>query len=108
MRAPHLAVDRDGSQLSLLDHFGDGFVLLAGESGDRWSDVAGRLDVPVTTYRHGVDFHDASGRFAGLYDVGADGAALVRPDGFVTWRTRSGPDGREQELATALRAALGR
>jgi hypothetical protein len=108
MRAPHLPVDQDGAAGSLLDHFGDGFVLLAGEDGGGWSEVAARLDVPVATHRHGADFGDASGRFAELYGIGREGAALVRPDGFVAWRTRGGPESEGDALADALTAALAR
>jgi 2-polyprenyl-6-methoxyphenol hydroxylase-like FAD-dependent oxidoreductase len=106
MRAPHLPVDRNGKPSSLLDLFGGGFVLLTGPNGDGWNDAAGRLDVPVTTYRAGADFGDGAGRFEDLYGVGPDGAALVRPDGFVAWRTQSGPEG--EALADALAAALAR
>jgi hypothetical protein len=104
MRAPHLPVDRNGK--SLLDLFGGGFVLLTGPNGDGWNEAAGRLDVPVTTYRAGADFEDGSGRFEDLYGIGPEGAALVRPDGFVAWRTQSGPEG--EALADALAAALAR
>jgi 2-polyprenyl-6-methoxyphenol hydroxylase-like FAD-dependent oxidoreductase len=112
MRAPHLAIDRNGAPASLLDLFGPGFVLLAGAGGDGWGEatgrVAGRLGVPVQTYREGADFLDPSGRFAGLYGVGQEGATLVRPDGFVAWRTQREPDGQEDALARALAVALGR
>jgi hypothetical protein len=109
MRAPHLTVDRDGSSDSLLDLFGRGFVLLVGPGGGAWAEAAGRLAVPVETHRAGADFGDPSGGFAGLYGVGEVGASLVRPDGFVAWRTRHGPDGgRQDALARALAAALGR
>jgi hypothetical protein len=108
MRAPHLPVDRNGTSSSLLDLFGSGFVLLAGEGSSGWEEAAGRLDVPVTTYRAGTDFRDDSGRFAELYGVGDGGATLVRPDGFVTWRTQGRPDSEGEALAGALAAALAR
>jgi hypothetical protein len=108
MRAPHLPVDRNGTAASLLDLFGDGFVLLTGEDGGDWHEAAGRLDVPVETYRAGADFRDTSGRLAELYGIGAEGAVLVRPDGFVAWRTRGGPETEGNVLADALTAALGR
>jgi 2-polyprenyl-6-methoxyphenol hydroxylase-like FAD-dependent oxidoreductase len=108
MRAPHLPVDRNGTATSLLDLFGNGFVLLAGGDGNGWQEAAGRLDAPVTAYRAGADFADGSGRFEELYGIGREGAALVRPDGFVAWRTRSGPGSEEDALAEALAAALAR
>jgi 2-polyprenyl-6-methoxyphenol hydroxylase-like FAD-dependent oxidoreductase len=108
MRAPHLPVDRDGKASSVLDFFGDGFVLLAAEGGSSWNEAAARLDAPVTTYRAGVDFRDDSRRFAELYGVGESGAALVRPDGFVAWRTRGTPETEGDALAAALAGALAR
>jgi hypothetical protein len=112
MRAPHLPVDRNGSTTSLLDLFGRGFVLLAGAGGGEWCDaarrVAGRLDLPIEAYREGADFRDASGRFGERYGIGEEGVVLVRPDGFVAWRTRGGPEGQEDALGNALTAALGR
>ena len=108
MRAPHLPVDRDGRSSSVIDLFGGGFVLLAGPDGSGWEQAAGRLDVPVTTYRAGADFADGSGGFEDLYGIGREGAALVRPDGFVAWRTQGGPESEGDALAGALDAALAR
>jgi putative polyketide hydroxylase len=108
MRAPHLPVDRGGKASSLLDLFGDGFVLLAAEGGSDWEEAAARLDVPVTTYRAGVDFRDDARRFAELYGTGERGATLVRPDGFVAWRTQGAPESEGDALADALAAALAR
>jgi 2-polyprenyl-6-methoxyphenol hydroxylase-like FAD-dependent oxidoreductase len=107
-RAPHLAVDRSGTPSSLLDLFGDGFVLLAGGGSSGWEEAAGRLDVPVTAYRAGADFGDGSGRFEDLYGIGREGAALVRPDGFVAWRTQGPSESEGGALAPALAAALAR
>ena len=36
MRAPHLTVELDGSEISTLDLFGRGFVLIAGSEGSGW------------------------------------------------------------------------
>jgi putative polyketide hydroxylase len=37
-----------------------------------------------------------------------DGAVLVRPDGFVAWRTDGEPKDMEKELTYVLRRILGR
>jgi len=85
-RAPHVELP-DGR--STLDLFGRGrFVLLTGPA---WSAETPDTGVPLGT--HGLHAYEA-------YGIPADGASLVRPDGFVAWR---GTDG--QELETALRAA---
>jgi len=43
-----------------------------------------------------------------VYGTGSDGAVLVRPDGFVAWRTSGSHPDPEGELAGVLGAALGR
>jgi hypothetical protein len=90
-RAPHVWL---AEGLSTLDLFGSEFVVLrpAGEDVDDWA-PPGAKSYPV----------DAE-PFAEAYGLEADGAVLVRPDGVVAWRARSGA-GRDQithALATAL------
>ncbi len=93
-RAPHVAVEREGAPVSTLDLFGRGFVLLAGPDGEGWCTAArgaaARLGVPLDAYPLGERFSEA-------YGTGAEGAALVRPDGFIAWRSRgaaaAGADG---------------
>jgi 2-polyprenyl-6-methoxyphenol hydroxylase-like FAD-dependent oxidoreductase len=89
-RAPHVALD-GGSTLDLL---GGGFVLLAGPE-------AGEPEVPGVTTRV-VDAPE----FPEAYGISPAGAALVRPDGIVTWRTSERPDPAEVEAL--LEQALAR
>jgi hypothetical protein len=106
MRAPHAWIDRDRTRVSTLDLFCRGFVLLAGPDGQAWCGAAQAaadgLRVPLDTYRADGDFGDPSGSFAEAYGVGAEGAALVRPDGFVSWRARDAEGDVGQALARAL------
>lgn len=110
MRAPHLWVDRNGSQVSLLDLFGPRFTVLAGAEAGAWCEAAraagGTLGIEVDAYLAGADFEDPSGRFGELYGVGNGGAVLVRPDGFVAWRAQEAGD--QAALTSALSAALAR
>jgi 2-polyprenyl-6-methoxyphenol hydroxylase-like FAD-dependent oxidoreductase len=112
MRAPHTAVERDGETVSILDLFGRGFVLLAGPEGSTWCSAAlaagERLGVPVEAYQIGADLQDNSGRVAALYGVGVAGAVLVRPDGFVAWRTRDAQDAEDGVLGAAIARAVAR
>ena len=113
-RAPHLWVRRDGARISLLDLFGRRFVLLTGEGGMAWREVAAgaaaahpglELDV------HGVggtDLPTEGASFDERYDVTGTGAVLVRPDGFVAWRARADSAAERAALGPALAAALGR
>jgi hypothetical protein len=75
-------------------------VLLTGADGAAWNDAAAGLSV----HRVGEDgdLQDTEGRFADAYGIGADGAVLLRPDGFVAWRSRDLPN----DPAGALNGAL--
>lgn len=60
------------------------------------------------THAAGGDLRDPHGRWASAYGVGASGATLIRPDGFVAWRAPALPAEPEGELGDALAAVLGR
>jgi hypothetical protein len=103
-RAPHLWIEREGERLSTLDLFGHSFVLLLGTDGQQWYDVA--LEHGIDAHRVGNDVIDVDERFIAAYGVTASGAVLVRPDGFVAWRSPSIAADPGTELAGALRRAL--
>ncbi len=111
-RAPHLSVSAGGVEQSTLDLFGRDFVVLAGSSGQGWCSsarAAGHaLGVPLDAYCVGEDVTDADGRFETLYGTGPGGAVLVRPDGFVAWRSSTPHSSANEELADALGLALSR
>jgi len=58
--------------------------------------------LPIGGYCIGHDLADLESRFAAAYGISDSGAALVRPDGYVAWRSIDGA----AEPVTALRAAL--
>ena len=107
-RAPHLWLERSGEKISTLDLLGHGFVLLAGPEGKAWQNAADKVsqsppNVPLAAHMIGAgNLRDPSGAFASTYGIGRGGASLVRPDGFVAWRSTSVAD----DPAAALRAAL--
>jgi 2-polyprenyl-6-methoxyphenol hydroxylase-like FAD-dependent oxidoreductase len=111
-RAPHVPVTVDGAERSTLDLFGREFVLVAGPDGESWcaaARAAGEsFGVPVQAYRLGSELTDAAGLLEATYGTGAEGAVLVRPDGFVAWRASAPHPDPEDELSGALGAALGR
>ena len=111
-RAPHVPVTVDGAERSTLDLFGREFVLVAGPDGESWcaaARAAGEsFGVRVQAYRLGSELTDAAGVLEATYGTGAEGAVLVRPDGFVAWRASAPHPDPEDELARALGAALGR
>jgi hypothetical protein len=111
-RAPHLWLERAGRPVSTIDLFGGSFVVLTGPDGAAWEE-AGRaaagslpgLDLPVHVVG-GEGLRDPEARFATAYGLSASGAVLVRPDGFVAWRSPALPGDPAASLAGALRAVL--
>jgi 2-polyprenyl-6-methoxyphenol hydroxylase-like FAD-dependent oxidoreductase len=111
-RAPHVWIERDGVAISTLDLFGRSFVLVAGEGGDEWRQAAAEVgtrhsNVPLTVLVAGTaDLAETDRRVADAFGLDGPGAVLVRPDGFVAWRTPS--PGREpaRALGAAFDAAL--
>lgn len=111
-RAPHLPITVGGVERSTVDLFGPRFAVLAGSGGAGWcaaAQTAGEtLGVRVDAYRAGGDVTDPSGTLETVFGIGAEGAVLVRPDGFVAWRATAAHPDAESELAGVLGAALGR
>jgi hypothetical protein len=98
-RAPHVPVTLAGRDISTLDLNGSHLVLITGNAGDGWASAAAKLDVPVDAYRLGAEVCSA-------YGIEAGGVSLVRPDGFVAWRTNSGVPDPVRTLADAVRSVL--
>jgi 2-polyprenyl-6-methoxyphenol hydroxylase-like FAD-dependent oxidoreductase len=113
-RAPHVWLERDRTRLSTLDLFGRNVVLLAGPKGLAWRDsarrVADALGVPLDAFAIGPfrDLEDPETRGTTVYDVGSEGAVIVRPDGHVGWRTRASARDPGGELERILQSMLGR
>ena len=112
-RAPHVWLERDGERVSTIDLFGDGFVLLAGPEGGAWVEAAAprrrRTGPSWSRIRigEGEELADPEGRWREVYGVEADGAVLVRPDGYVGWRSRAGADDPARTLETLWTASWG-
>ena len=96
-RVPHAWVQRAGRRVSTLHLVGPGFTLFTGSSGTAWATaadaVSATLHVPIRV--HGIssdgEIRDIDGRWAHLTGLSPDEALLVRPDGFVAWRTGAPP-----------------
>jgi putative polyketide hydroxylase len=111
-RAPHVWLERGSGRLSSLDLFDTSFTLLTGGAGGAWREAAAEVarehSAPLQAFTVGGagDLSDPSGRFEDLYGIGSEGAVLVRPDGFVAWRTPTA--GSAGELRAALDRTLSR
>jgi 2-polyprenyl-6-methoxyphenol hydroxylase-like FAD-dependent oxidoreductase len=105
-RAPHVFFQRDGAQISTIDVVGNGFVLLTARGGRMWAEAACELandhSLPLKTQT--ID--DAA--FTSAYDLDASGAVLVRPDGYVGWRSRAMTGDPARTLLDAISTILGR
>ncbi|MYU24372.1 FAD-dependent monooxygenase [Streptomyces sp. SID8352] len=96
-RAPHLWLLRGGERISTLDLYEDAPVLLSDAAeGTGWHEAALRLaddtGIPLRSHRlgdgPGADLAVEDGAdWARPHGVTRGGAVLVRPDGFVAWRS---------------------
>ncbi|MGA4944163.1 FAD-dependent oxidoreductase [Streptomyces cinereoruber] len=115
-RSPHLWLERAGERISSLDLYERSPVLLSTAGGTgAWhtaaARAAARLSVPLDSYRIGAGpdadlVPEAGADWAELHGVTEGGAVLVRPDGFVAWRSEGPVEDPETELRTVLATLL--
>lgn len=111
-RVPHLWLVRAGQRISTLDLLDGRFVLLTGTGGTAWkraaAAVAEHLGIALAAYRIGADADllDLENGWQAKMGVSAEGAVLVRPDGFVAWRTDTRPSSPEPKLRQVLSSIL--
>jgi 2-polyprenyl-6-methoxyphenol hydroxylase-like FAD-dependent oxidoreductase len=103
-RAPHLWIERDGERVSTLDLFRNRFVLLAGPGGAAWGtgiSAAGR-ELGVETDVYSLD----QAGFPEAFGITPTGAVLVRPDGYVAWRSVDDTDASAETMTRVLSSLL--
>lgn len=100
-RASHLILKQKagGLVLSTLDLFGKNFVLLTGKDGTIWYEATARvsnyLEIKIDAYRIGeddkdhCDLVDINHHFNKKFTVSPNWAVLIRPDGFIAWKSKS-------------------
>jgi 2,4-dichlorophenol 6-monooxygenase len=112
-RLPHVWLHKDGEGISTHDLIPrGGFLLLTGSDGDLWHAAAQRIaaarGLTIHAYRicerGGVV--DTSDNWKRLSEIAGDGALLVRPDGHVGFRSRSGANDCLAVLESALAQIL--
>jgi putative polyketide hydroxylase len=108
-RAPHLPVTTAHGRTSILELFQKGWVLLS--ESDRWNTAATAVTEDFGTQ---IDFvwvgtditPEQPDAFRMAYGLQRDGATLVRPDGYIAWRTAAAPHDAVATLRSAyVRAA---
>jgi 2-polyprenyl-6-methoxyphenol hydroxylase-like FAD-dependent oxidoreductase len=108
-RAPHVPLGHDGA-VSTRDLFRTGFVILTKSAA--WASAAAeageRLGLLLDIHLIGDSgpLADPDDRFLRAYQIAADGAVLVRPDGIIGWQCTG--HGDADDLEHALRAILDR
>ncbi|MER6265850.1 FAD-dependent oxidoreductase [Streptomyces sp. NPDC001797] len=120
-RAPHLWLRREGERVSTLDLYERSMVLLSdaeSAAGAAWHAAARRIAdterLRLDTYRIGVagdlvyDTEEGDGGWTAAHGTTPDGAVLVRPDGFVAWRSEGAVPDPEGELREVLARVLRR
>ncbi|MFB6731049.1 FAD-dependent oxidoreductase [Bacillus mobilis] len=110
-RAPHFWGTYDGKEISILDLLGNDFVLLIGaENRDLTEcvqDVSSKLGINIKVYSVGLrgDFITQENVFRELYGIENEGVVLIRPDGFIGWRSAKAvinPDVMLEEVMSNL------
>lgn len=115
-RAPHLWVRHGDRRLSTLDLYERSLVLLsdAAEPGG-WHEaatrLAGELALPLLSYRVGAGagadlVPEGDVDWAERHGTARGGAVLVRPDGFVAWRSQGPQADAEAVLRRVLKTGL--
>jgi putative polyketide hydroxylase len=112
-RAQHLMVTHDGQQRSTLDLLQRGWHLIAQDP--RWHKLAAQASaatgvplVPLTLEPPRdppLDPATFDEELRAALGIGADGASLIRPDGYIAWRTHDMPADPLHALTSALSRA---
>ncbi|KAE8413957.1 FAD binding domain-containing protein [Aspergillus pseudocaelatus] len=93
---PHFWVTQDENPVSILDVVGEDSWTLVSESVE-WEEVVAQVNLGSSiTLKHicigrDVQFTD-EGSFQEALGVSATGASLLRPDGYIAWRTKELPE----------------
>ncbi|MGB9037763.1 MAG: FAD-dependent monooxygenase [Acinetobacter calcoaceticus] len=108
-KIPHAwIIDQNGQKRSTLDITGKGrYTLVTGLSGRAWHEAALKLELPyLDVIQIGKSsYRDVYGNWNRKSEIEDSGAILVRPDGYIAWRTRTKPDS-DSEVALTLSNVL--
>ncbi|MGW7406991.1 FAD-dependent oxidoreductase [Streptomyces sp. NPDC054833] len=116
-RAPHMWLHRGGERISTIDLYERSLVLLTDAPDDAgWHAAARRVadrdGVRLDAYRIGpgpdadLTYDSDTDDWARVHGTTADGAVLVRPDGFVAWRAPGAVPDPEAALRKVLATLL--
>jgi putative polyketide hydroxylase len=112
-RAPHVWLTRDGNRLSTLDLYDQALTLVAGSAGTAWCEAAHQITqtygVPLMAYLIGPEgeLQDVDHHWSDAHGINAEGALLVRPDGFVAWRQPRAVSDHQTVLRDVIEQIIG-
>jgi putative polyketide hydroxylase len=105
--APHVMLERDGWPIPTIDLYRGFWTLLTGEDGAVWREAAQRLSFWLLVDSLGENgLKDVTGRWYEAFGVRTEGAVLIRPDGFVAWRSVGSVDNPYATLERVLDQVL--
>jgi hypothetical protein len=110
-RAPHVWLNRNNERVSTIDLTGR-YVLLAGSDGEQWMSAARAASarfggLTLDAWCIGKDLNDPAGGCPAALGITTTGATLIRPDGFVAWRSPTTTADPARDLTAALGRSLG-
>ncbi len=105
-RAPHLWIDYPAGTPRSTVELNDGdFLVLAGQSGQAWSAAANSLGLRCVVISQRMTAA-AGHSFEPVYGIESTGAVLIRPDGHVGMRVRTGQSDPKEVLRAGLHQIL--
>ncbi|KAF2650609.1 hypothetical protein K491DRAFT_782480 [Lophiostoma macrostomum CBS 122681] len=99
-RAPHVIIEVEGRRISTLNLFGRHWILLT--SSDVWAKALKEVCIQQNRSLGVVSIHADGAEFLEKYALRVGGCSLVRPDGYVAWRSATTVDAPKQILREAL------
>lgn len=112
-RAPYVKlIDENNKAIATLDLFEKEYVLLVGSDGYDWQtaghELAQLFSLPLNIYRVGNNGNltDPDCAWQTIYEITAEGAVLIRPDGHVAWRSTTSVDNPKDVLSTITRTII--
>ncbi|KAB8068835.1 FAD binding domain-containing protein [Aspergillus leporis] len=95
-RAPHVWIQKQGINISTLSLFQGAWVVLSEDH--QWGDIVARF--------FGVEQEDdVFPKFGDMFGIATGGCSLVRPDGYIAWRTKGICEKPVEALTLALKIA---
>ena len=107
-RAPHVWLERDGERLSTIDLVGNGFVLLTSHGGQSVARRRHSASASGPSASATASLADPEGQWTTAYGLDETGAVLVRPDGYVGWRSPAMTADPAASLGEAMTSIMGR